>query len=80
MIISTPNSTYVSGQMISQAAPIRHYMVRDDLLTFNLNSSVESATKVMASVRFRYFPVLDDDGHYIGVVSRRNMMNLHKSS
>ncbi len=32
----------------------------------------------MASVRFRYFPVLDDDGHYIGVVSRRNMMNLHK--
>ena len=78
MIISTPNSTYVSGQMISQAAPIRHYMVRDDLLTFNLNSSVESATKVMASVRFRYFPVLDDDGHYIGVVSRRNMMNLHK--
>lgn len=39
MIISTPNSTYVSGQMIGQAAPIRHYMVRDDLLTFNLNSS-----------------------------------------
>ena len=33
---------------------------------------------MMASVRFRYFPVLDEEGHYLGVVSRRNMMNLHK--
>ena len=78
IMIGTPKSTYVAGQMISQAAPIRHYMTTDGLLTFNLNSSVEAATKVMASVRFRYFPVLDDDGRYVGVVSRRNMMGLHK--
>ncbi len=78
IMIGTPKSTYVAGQMISQAAPIRHYMTEDGLLTFNLNSSVEAATKVMASVRFRYFPVLDDEGRYVGVVSRRNMMGLHK--
>ena len=78
LVISTPNNTYVAGQMIRQATPIRHYMVHKNLLTFNLNSSVESVTKVMASVRFRYFPVLDDEGHYVGVVSRRNLMNLHK--
>ena len=78
LVISTPNNTYVAGQMIRQATPIRHYMVRKNLLTFNLNSSVESVTKVMASVRYRYFPVLDDEGRYIGVVSRRNLMNLHK--
>ncbi len=78
IMIGTPKSTYVAGQMISQAAPIRHYMTENGLLTFNLNSSVEAATKVMASVRFRYFPVLDDEGRYVGVVSRRNMMGLHK--
>ena len=43
-----------------------------------MNSPVEAVTKVMASVRFRYFPVLDEDGYYVGVVSRRNLMNLHK--
>ena len=78
IMIGTPKSTYVAGQMISQAAPIRHYMTENDLLTFNLNSPVEAATKVMTSVRYRYFPVLDDDGRYVGVVSRRNMMGLHK--
>ena len=78
IVITTEISTYVAGQIISQAAPIRHYMTSKDLLTFTLNTPVESASKIMASVRFRYFPVLDDDGKYLGVVSHRNMMNLHK--
>lgn len=78
IVISTPNSTYVTGQILSQAAPIRHYMTRGKLLTFTLHTPVEEATRVMATVRFRYFPVLDDDGKYIGVVSRRNLLNLHK--
>ena len=78
ILLSTELSTYVAGQVLSQAAPIRYYMTQSDLLTFTLHTPVEEATKVMASVRFRYFPVLDDDGRYIGVVSRRNMLNLHK--
>ncbi|MCI8436483.1 MAG: putative manganese-dependent inorganic diphosphatase [Lawsonibacter sp.] len=78
IVISTPNNTYITGQILSQAAPIRHYMTSGKLLTFGLHTPVEEATRVMASVRFRYFPVLDDDGRYIGVVSRRNLLNLHK--
>jgi len=78
VLISTPQSTYASGQMISQAAPIRYYMKQDDLLTFTPHTFVESATKIIASVRFRYFPVLDDEGRYMGVVSRRNLMNLQR--
>ena len=78
IILRTSYDTYATGQMITQAAPIRHYMMSENLLTFTLDSSVEDATKVMASVRHRYFPVLDHDGRYLGVVSRRNLMNLHK--
>ena len=78
IILRTDYDTYAAGQMITQAAPIRHYMTSDGLMTFTLDSSVEDATKVMASVRHRYFPVLGSDGTYLGVVSRRNLMNLHK--
>ena len=78
IILRTDYSTYATGQIITQAAPIRHYMVSDGLLTFTLDSSVEDATKIMASVRHRYFPVLDNDGTYLGVISRRNLLNLHK--
>jgi len=78
LIISTPLNTYATGQIISQAAPIRYYMLKEGIMTFNLNTPVEAATKIMGSVRHRYFPVLGDDGKYLGVVSRRNLLNLQK--
>ena len=78
IVLRTDYDTYVAGQMIPQAAPIRHFMVSDGLLTFTQDSLVEDATKVMASVRHHYFPVLDNDGAYLGVISRRNLMNRHK--
>lgn len=78
IIISTPYSTYVAGRMITQAVPIGHYMVSDKLLTFTLSTPVEAATKVMATVRYRYFPILDEEGKYLGIISRRNLLNLRK--
>ena len=78
IILRTDYDTYTAGQMITQAAPIRHYMKSENLLTFTLDISVDDATKVMASVRHRYFPVLSQDGTYLGVISRRNLLNLHK--
>lgn len=78
VVMTTPNSTYVAGQMISQAAPIDFYMTKEGIAYFTPDTSVEQASKIMASVRYRYFPVLDADGCYMGVVSRRNMMNLHR--
>lgn len=78
ILLSTPHSTYVAGQMIVQAAPIEHYMVRQGLMTFSPHTLVETVTKVMATVRYRYFPVVDDEGRYLGLVSRRNLLNLEK--
>ena len=49
-----------------------------DLLKFSVNTPIEDARKVMASVRHRYFPILDEKGRYCGVVSRRNLLNLHR--
>ena len=78
IVLRTGYDTYTAGQMLPQAAPIRHFMASEGLLTFALDSQVEEATKVMASVRHRYFPVLDSDGSYLGVISRRNLMNLRR--
>lgn len=78
ILLSTPHSTYVAGQMAVQAAPVGHYMVSQILMTFSPHSLVETATKVMAKVRYRYFPIVDESEHYLGMVSRRNLLNLEK--
>ncbi len=77
-VISTPYDTYAAARLVSMAAPIRHFMKTDGLLGFNVNTPVEEAKKVMASVRHRYFPILDQDGKYCGVISRRNVLNMHR--
>lgn len=77
-VITTPYDTYAAARIISQAAPVRHLMVSENLLKFSVNTPIEDARRVMANVRHRYFPVLDEDGRYCGVVSRRNLLNLHR--
>ncbi len=77
-VISTPYDTYAAARLVSMAVPIRHFMKTDGLLGFNVNTPVEEARKVMASVRHRYFPILDQDGKYCGVISRRNLLNMHR--
>lgn len=49
-----------------------------NLLEFSVNTAVEDARKVMANVRHRYFPILDANGKYCGVISRRNLLNVHR--
>jgi manganese-dependent inorganic pyrophosphatase len=77
-IISTPHDTYPAACKLSQCVPVGHYMLRDNLLCFHTTDSVEDVKEVMGKVRFVYFPVLDSDGKYVGVISRRNLLNLRR--
>ena len=77
-IMTTPEDTYAAGKLISQCAPISYYMTRDNILKFTLVTPVADVLRVMAKVRHRYFPILDEDGKYCGMVSRRNVIALRK--
>ena len=77
-IMSVSCDSYAAGKLMSQCAPISYYMTRDDIVKFTLVTPVSDVTRVMAKVRHRYFPVLDEDGKYCGMISRRNIINLRK--
>ena len=77
-IMTTPVDTYAAGKLISQCAPISYYMTRDNILKVTLVTPVADVLRVMAKVRHRYFPILDEEGKYCGMVSRRNVIALRK--
>ena len=77
-IMTAPCDTYAAGKLMSQCAPISYYMTRDDIMKFTLVTPVADVTRVMAKVRHRYFPILDEDGKYCGMVSRRTIIALRK--
>ena len=77
-IMTAPCDTYAAGKLVSQCAPISYYMTRNDIVKFTLVTPVADVTRVMAKVRHRYFPILDEEGKYCGMVSRRNIIALRK--
>ena len=76
-IIQTPLDTFTVACTINQSAPIDWFMYRN-LVTLKLNDPVETAKEIMGRVRYVYFPVLDSEGTYQGVISRRNFLNLRR--
>ena len=77
-IMTAPFDTYAAGKLISQCAPISYYMTSENILKFTRVTPVADVTRVMAKYRHRYFPILDENGKYCGMVSRRNIINLRK--
>ena len=49
-------------------------MTREHLITFNSDDYIDEIREVMASKRHRDFPILDKDGRYLGMISRRNLL------
>lgn len=77
-VITTKLDTYSVARLINQSIPIRYFMRKDNLVTFQLDESVDAIKEIMSKKRHRDFPVLDDFGHYYGMVSRRNLLALRK--
>lgn len=74
IIISTAYDTYTVARLLNQAIPVSFFMKQTALIKFKLNDFIEDIQDVMASKRFRDFPIEDEDGHYIGMISRRNII------
>ena len=49
-------------------------MTREHLITFNSDDYTDEIREVMASKRHRDFPILDKEGRYLGMISRRNLL------
>ena len=77
-IITTPHDTFVVARLINQSMPIEYIMKTSNLVTFHMDDFIEDIQEVMAQQRHRYFPVLDKNDHYIGMISRRNFLGAHK--
>ena len=78
VIITTPFDTFSVARLINQSMPIEYFMKRNDLTTFHLADKTEDIKGVMGKKRHRDFPILDENDRYVGMISRRNLLNLRK--
>ncbi len=73
-VIATAYDTYTTARLINQSMPVSYFMKTDKLITFEEEDYVDEIREVMASKRHRDFPILDKNGLYKGMISRRNLL------
>lgn len=77
-IISTPHDAFTAARLINQSIPVRYFMSRENLTTFDADELVDDIRETMAKKRYRDFPVLDEKGRFIGFISRRRLLGARK--
>ncbi len=78
-VICSPHDTYTVARLINQSMPIKYFMRREPLITFETDEPVEEIRDIMTGVRHRDFPILDMNGDYYGfTISRRNLLSLRR--
>ena len=77
-IITSPLDTYTAAKLINQSVPVGHLMRTGEIITFNIDDAVSDVKAAVSKLRIRYFPVLDADDHYVGMISQRNLLDVDR--
>ena len=78
VVIRTALDTFTAAQHIYQSIPVRYFMTKSNLVTFKMKDYVDDVKEVMARKRFRDFPIVDAKGKFLGLISRRRLLNVKK--
>ena len=74
-IITTHHDTYTTARLMNQSIPVSYVMAKDGLITFSTTDYLDNVKKIMSKQKHRDFPVLDEDGFYVGMISRRFLVD-----
>ena len=78
-IVVTKLSPLSVTRLIYQTPAIEEIMISKEKINyFNINDTVEEASKKIAKSRHRSYPVLDDDNTVVGSISRYHLFNYEK--
>lgn len=78
VIISTPYDSFTAARLINQSIPIKFFMTKENLICYELDDLVDEVKDSVSKIRHRDFPILDENQNYVGMFSRRNLMNAKK--
>ena len=74
IIISTPLSARRASRVIYQALPIYRVSKRKSITAFHLTDYLDDVRETMLTSRYRSYPVLDENDHVVGTISRFHLL------
>ena len=78
VVISTKMDMFSVARHMNKSMSIKYFMRKDGLDTFEPDELCDDVKEVMARKRHRDFPIINSNGEYIGMISRRNLLNMKR--
>ena len=78
VLITTPYDSFTVARLINQSIPVEYFMTKGQLITFYMEDYIDDITDTLAKVRHRAFPILDRNHNYVGMFSRRHLLEMNK--
>lgn len=77
-LMTTHFDTFTVARLIYQSIPVKYTMTSKKIVCFKLDDFIDTAREKMLKTRFRSYPVVDQEGHFKGFISRYHLLSPHR--
>lgn len=75
-VLTTGSDTYTAARLLAMSQPVGLTMTRK-VVTFAATDLLDGARKVMIRTKYRRYPVVDEEGRLVGMLSRGGLLDVH---
>jgi len=77
-IVRVTTSMFETISLVSQAVSVGSLARKENIIAFALDSQIDDVINIVQSSAHRNFPVMDSEGEFAGVISRRHLIEYNK--
>ncbi|MEL1134779.1 putative manganese-dependent inorganic diphosphatase [Desulfitobacterium sp. THU1] len=78
VVISVPHDTFTAARLLPMTAPVQSAMKTEGIISFNEDDLISEVKEKMLQTRYRNYPVLDEQGKVVGLISRYHLLSLSR--
>lgn len=78
VVISVPYDTFTAARLLPMTAPVQSAMKTEGIISFNEDDLLSEVKDKMLDTRYRNYPVLDEQGKVVGLISRYHLLSLSR--
>lgn len=78
LVLLTDKPTFEVVRLLEQGMPIKNYINRETMEFFMVSETLKDVQGNMMSSPHNRFPVVDDDGHVLGTITKSSLLNFDR--
>ena len=79
-IVNVETSLFKTINLVNQSVSVGSLARKENIVSFALDSQIDDVINIVQSSAHRNFPVMDSEGEFAGVISRRHLIEYNKKN